>query len=174
MLTYTTEMRRKMDGISFADDYNFIDKIIEVGKSFRPFSEAMDAFICAHGYDKEINDTEAKVDFIKKTFRDAKMKPPPGIENWYEKGKDIKRKTGYQICFAFGLDKNETDDFFKRIFAKERGFDCHDIDEAIYYYCLCHGLSYAEVQKIRGQIHEAPKSEQKANEVVYMRKRTGI
>jgi len=42
MTTYTTSMRRSMGGISFEDD-DFIEKIIEVGKQFRPFSDAMDA-----------------------------------------------------------------------------------------------------------------------------------
>ena len=42
MTTYTTSMRRSMGGISFEDD-DFIEEIIEVGKQFRPFSDAMDA-----------------------------------------------------------------------------------------------------------------------------------
>lgn len=167
MLTYTTDMRKKMDGISFANDYDFIEKIIEVGKSFRPFSEAMDAFICEHGYDKDINDTEAKVHFIEEAFKAANIKPTRGISRWYEEGKDIKKKTGYQICFAFGLNKDDTEDFFRRIFAKERGFDCHDLDEAVYYYCLKNGLSYDEAQKIQEQVQKTPKCEKKDKEIVY-------
>ena len=165
MLTYTAEMRRAMDGISFTDE-DFIEKIIETGKHFRPFSEAMDAFILARGYGGKTDDTGAKTDFIRETFRAAGMKPPREISKWYE-GQPISRETGFRICFAFGLDREETDDFFRRIFARERGFDCHDRDEAVYYYCLSHGLPYAYALEIRDRIRKAPEDVPESSEVVF-------
>ncbi len=64
----------------------------------------------------------------------------------------ISRKTAFQICFALGLDVDETKDFFRCV-QFERGFDCHTINEAVYYFCMRKGLSYDEAQEM---IHSIP------------------
>lgn len=166
MTTYTTSMRRSMGGISFEDD-DFIEKIIEVGKQFRPFSDAMDDFVVHHGFDKDIHDIESKVDFINNAFKTADIKPPRNVKKWYEEGKSIKRDTAYQICFAFGLDATETDDFFRRYYASERGFDCHLLEDAVYYCCMLNGWTYADAQEIIAQAKAAPAGTGKVREVVY-------
>lgn len=147
MRTYTTALRRSISEISFVDE-DFIEKIIEIGKCFRPFSEAMDDFIARHGYCKDIHDTKEKVEFISNAFRNADMKAPRNMKKWYEEGKSITRDTAYQICFAFGLDTIATKDFFKRYYASERGFDCHRLEDAVYYCCMNNGWTYMDAQKI--------------------------
>ena len=166
MTTYTTAMRRSIGGISFEDE-DFIEKIIEVGKRFRPFSEAMDDFIANHGYDKDIHDVKSKVEFINNTFKAADIKPPRNVKKWYEEGKAITRDTAYQICFAFGLDATETDDFFRRYYASERGFDCHRLEDAVYYCCMLNGWTYAVAQEIIDQVGEEPAGTSYNTEVVY-------
>ncbi len=84
MTTYTTAMRRSVGGISFEDE-DFIEKIIEVGKRFRTFSEAMDDFIANHGYDKDIHDVKSKVEFINNTFKAVDIDHFPEIIGKYEK-----------------------------------------------------------------------------------------
>lgn len=136
-----------MSEISFTDE-DFVEKIIKIGNKFRPFSEAMDDFIIHHGYTKNVNDTKDKIEFISNTFKSAGMKPLRNIKKWYEEGKSISRDTAYQICFAFNLNATETDDFFRRYFAYERGFDCHRLEEAVYYCCMLNGWVYADAQEI--------------------------
>lgn len=166
MTTYTTAMRRSIGGISFEDE-DFIEKIIEVGKQFRPFSEAMDDFIAHHGYDKDIHDVKSKVEFINNVFKAAEIQPPRNVKKWYEEGKLIKRDTAYQICFAFGLDATETDDFFRRYYASDRGFDCHLMEDAVYYCCMLNGWTYTDAQEIITQVGEEPVSTSDNIEVVY-------
>lgn len=57
------------------------------------------------------------------------------------------RDTIFQICFAFGLGVDETNDFFRRVYF-ERGFDCHTVSEAVYYFCMKNNLSYSDAQDI--------------------------
>ena len=70
------------------------------------------------------------------------------------------------ICFAFGLDGGETDEFFRRYYAKERSFNCHQVQEAVYYFCLNNGLSYAEALDIQTRVPLAKKS-QENGDIVY-------
>lgn len=49
--------------------------------------------------------------FIKEMFEQANIPVPCGMKGWYTKRKKINRTTVFQICFMFGLDKKETDDF---------------------------------------------------------------
>ncbi len=163
MPDYTSILRRSIDAISMEDD-NFIEELLGVAQLFRPFWEAMDEFISGRGYAGDPGDTEAKVRFIREAFERAGMKPPREIRRWYE-GQPVRRETAFRICFAFSLEGLETDEFFRCVFAKERSFDCHRLNEAVYYFCLNHGRSYGEAQSI---LREIPASEGKEDgETVY-------
>ena len=149
-LTYTTRLRQPLDSISFEDD-NFMEELFEVAQLFRPFSESMDAFIQERGYAGDLSNVDAKVTFIRAAFEKFGMTPPREIRAWFD-GQPVKRDTVFQICFAFGLDGGETDEFFRRIYIKERSFDCHRLQEAIYYFCLNNGLSWADAWDIQSRI----------------------
>ena len=151
MSTYTTLLRTPFDNISAEDD-DFMEKLLQVASLFRPFSAAMDEFIQEHGFNEDIGNIDSKVLFIRDAFEKASMDPPREIRQWYSEEQPILRDTAFQICFAFGLDGIETDEFFRRIFAKERSFDCHQVSEAIYYFCLNNGLTWADAQDINAQI----------------------
>lgn len=148
---YTSELREPLETISWEDD-DFIEQLIEVAKLFRPFSVAMDEFLVEHRYTGDISNTDEKVEFIRNTFSKANMDPPREIREWFSAGQDIQRETAFQICFAFNLDGNETDEFFRRVFTKERSFNCHQIQEAIYYFCLNNGLTWADAIDIQSQV----------------------
>ena len=151
--TYTSILRRPLETIAFEDE-DFIDSLLAVGRLFRPFSEAMDEFILSHGYEGARDDVPGKIAFIRAAFEKADMAPPREIALWYEQGQSIQRTTAFQICFAFGLDGAETDEFFRRVLIGERSFDCHRLDEAVWYFCLNHGFSWAEAEDILERLPE--------------------
>ena len=150
MYSYTAQLRQPLDSISFEDD-NFIEELLEVAQLFRPFSEGVDEFIQAHGYSGDLSDADAKVVFIQTAFKKANMTPPREIREWFA-GQPVKRDTVFQLCFAFGLDGGETDEFFRCIYTKERSFDCHQLQEAIYYFCLNNCFTWAEALDIQSQL----------------------
>ena len=79
------------------------------------------------------------------------------LVKWYTENQTVRRDTAFQLCFAFGLDGSDTDEFFRRVYTRERSFDCHRVQEAVYYFCLNHGLSYANAQDICRQLPQPPK-----------------
>lgn len=165
MASYTSVLQSPLETISWEDD-NFIEELLQVVQLFRPFSVAMTEFVSEHGFDRESSDVDAKVAFIRTAFASANMDAPREIREWFTDNQPIKRDTAFQICFAFGLDGNETDEFFRRYYARERSFNCHQVQEAIYYFCLNNGLSYADALDIQSQVPLTGKSS-KDGEVVY-------
>ena len=115
MPTYTTLLQSPFDRISPEDD-NFIEELIGVAQLFRPFSEGLDEFIARHGYDGDLNDIQRKVAFIREVFVRAGMIPPREVVKWYTGFQPVRRETVFQICFAFGLDGSDTDEFFRRVY----------------------------------------------------------
>ena len=166
MPTYTTLLQSPFDRISPEDD-NFIEELIGVAQLFRPFSEGLDEFIARHGYDGDLNDIQRKVAFIREVFVRAGMIPPREVVKWYTGFQPVRRETVFQICFAFGLDGSDTDEFFRRVYTKERSFDCHRVQEAVYYFCLNNGLSYAEAQEILRQLPEPPREVQPGQTAIF-------
>ena len=151
MTTYTTQLQNPLDSISWEDD-DFIDNLLAVAQLFRPFSVAMDGFLLEHGFAGDITVIDEKVAFIRSVFDKANMDAPREVREWFFTGQPVKRDTVFQICFAFGLDGGETDEFFRRIYTKERSFNCHLVQEAIYYFCLNNGLNWAGALDIQSQV----------------------
>ena len=162
---YTNDLREPLETISWEDD-NFIEQLLEVATLFRPFSVAMDEFLVVHGYTGSNSSIDEKVEYIRSIFLKANMDPPREIREWFSAGQDIQRETAFQICFAFGLDGIETDEFFRRVFTKERSFNCHQIQEAIYYFCLNNGLTWADALDIQSQV-SLTGADHKSGDVVY-------
>lgn len=150
MHDYSKILQMPLDTISFEDD-DFIEELLEVAQLFRPFSEGIDEFIGEQGYAGDFADIGAKVAFIRSAFERADMTPPREIREWFA-GQPVKRDTAFQICFAFGLDGSETDEFFRRVYSKERSFDCHQLPEAVYYFCLNNGLTWADALDIQSRL----------------------
>lgn len=150
MPDYTSGLQVPLDSISFEDD-DFIGKLLEVARLFRPFSEGVDEFIREHGFAGDLSDINAKVAFIRAAFEKAGMAPPREIREWFA-GQPVKRDTVFQICFAFGLDGFETDEFFRRVYTRERSFDCHQLQEAIYYFCLNNGFTWADALDVQSRL----------------------
>ena len=146
MCDYTSELWASLDNIFWEDD-NFMQELIGVSELFRPFSEAMDAFLRSKGYAGDISDTQEKVRFIREAFISAGIQPPREIREWFA-DQPIRRETAFQICFAFHLDGGETDEFFRRVYVRERSFNCHIMQEAVWYFCLNNDLGWADAQDV--------------------------
>lgn len=129
------------------DDDNYEETLLEIADLFRDFGEALTAFLAEHGYAGDLVDVDAKAQFLREKFKTANVIPPRDFKKWFLPNARIERKTAYKICFAFKLDIPGTNDFFKCV-QFERGFDCHTINEAVYYFCIKNGFSYMEAQGI--------------------------
>ena len=150
---YTEQLKNIQYEISPEDD-NYIEKLLAVSKLFRNFGEALDVFIVHKGFGGDVSNVDEKVEYIKNKFQTAGITPlPRNLKKWFTENKRIeKRKIAFQFCFAFKLDLKECEEFFRTV-CLQRGFDCHYIEEAIYYYAISNQLSYLEAQEM---IEKAP------------------
>lgn len=146
MSQYTELLNIKAETLSPEDD-GYEEELLKISTLFRGFDEALTAFIEEHGYKGDLADVPAKAQFLREKFKAANVKPPRDFKEWFVPNKKLSRKTAFQICFAFNLGVDETNNFFKCV-QFERSFDCHTISEAVYYFCMRNGLSYTEAQEI--------------------------
>lgn len=133
------------------DDYE--EKLKEVAGSFRGFNEALSVFIEQHGFTGDLNNNEEKVNFLKDKFKEAEIPVPRYIDNWFDSADWKKRDTAFKICFALNLNIDDTNDFFRRV-QFERSFDCHKIEEAVYYFCIKNNLKYCDAERIIRKIND--------------------
>lgn len=156
MSQYTEFLNIEAETLS-SDDDGYEESLVNIAALFRGFDEALTAFIEERGYTGDLADVSAKARFLREKFMIASVKPPRDFKKWFVPNKKLARNTAFQICFALGLSVGETNDFFRRV-QFERGFDCHTISEAVYYFCIRNGLSYSEAQEIIDRI-PVPKKE---------------
>lgn len=165
MSQYTELLNEKAETPSSDGDYE--KNLLEIATLFRGFDEALTAFIKKHGYIGDVTDVSTKAQFLREKFKTANVKPPRDFKEWFVPNKKPARETAYKICFAFGLNVDETNDFFRCV-QFERGFDCHTTSEAVYYFCMRNGLSYSEAQEIIDRIPTPKKIKAVPNrEVLY-------
>lgn len=145
MTPYTTFFNQQSYNILNEDD--FTEALKQCAKAFRTFDKAMDTFIVDHGYNEDINDIECKILFIKEKFKAAGIQTPRNLRRWYTDHIMIERKTVFQICFAFALGIEETNDFMRRI-CLMRGIDCHNMEEIVYYFALENGMDYQQAESV--------------------------
>ncbi len=130
---------------------DYVEELKKAAKLFRTFDKALDSFIVNHGYDGDLLNVDEKVSFITCKLKAAGVPVPRNIKKWYTEHKKIGRKTAFQLCFAFGLQVDEVNDFLRRICLK-RGFDCHDVEEVVYFFAFKNGLSYEDTKEVISKV----------------------
>ena len=68
----------------------------------------------------------------------------------------------FQICFALSATFSDTKWFFHHVYF-DRNFNCHCIEEAVYYYCILNRLPYARAQELITVINSYPEIEKPDN-----------
>lgn len=155
MNQYTALLEQKVETLSPEDD-DYKESLLEIASFFRGFDETFTSFIVEHGYTDDPGNVEKKAKFLRNKYKEAGIKLPRDFKEWFIPKKRLKRDSVFPICFAFGLNVDETNDFFRCI-QFERSFDCHTINEAVYYFCIKNGLTYGQAQEMIGRIPKANK-----------------
>ena len=151
MNTYTEFLENKAREIYPENDIDYSQALIEVVNMFRNFDEALDTFLAEHGFTGNKSDIDEKISYIRTKFAQADIQPPRNMKKWYTEHKRIQKETAIRICFAFGLTVEESEDFMRRI-CLLRGFDCHNVEEVIYFYAISNRLSYSEARELIGRV----------------------
>ena len=161
---YSHFLEDKSYDIFEEDDY--LEELKKVAELFRTFDKALDTFIVEHGYAGDVDDADEKVRFISDKLKEAGIPIPRNIKKWYSEHKTIERKTAFQLCFAFHLQVDEVDDFLRRV-CLTRGFDCHSVEEVIYFFAFKNGLNYQEAMDITAQVVLVKPARMAQEDIVY-------
>lgn len=164
MGNYTSFLEDMTYDIFEADDY--LEELKKAEELFRTFDKALDTFIANHGYVGDLSSVDEKVSFIACKLKEAGVPVPRNIKKWYSEHKRIERKTAFQLCFAFGLQVDEVNDFLRRV-CLTRGFDSHNVEEVVYFFSLKNRLSYAEAVDILTKVTIVKPDKMSKEDIVY-------
>ncbi len=162
--TYTSSLEDEALSLSPEDD-DYTEKLTAICRQFRSPELLLNAFLQQHGYQGKIDDTMARNAYIRKRFKDADIPLMRDTDQWFSRPAFMSREAAFRMCFAFSLGLDGSEDFFRRV-CLSRGFDCHRMKEAVYYFCLKKNLSWQSAQDIYKQVHE-PKETEAGGEVMY-------
>jgi len=160
---YTDLLESKTCNIFDEDDFEELKKAAEL---FRTFDEKLDIFLVNHGFLGDIKNIDEKAEFITDKLKAVKAPIPRNIKSWYLKHKMIERRTAFYLCFAFELTIDEAADFLRRI-CLFRGFDCHFMEEAVYFYALKNNLPYSKVQNVLDKITLVKPKKIDSKDIIY-------
>ena len=163
---YTTFLEEK--SITLFNEDEYLEELKTVIGDFRSFDEALDSFILEHGYKGDIGNIDDKVAYISGKCKVAGVPVPRNLKKWYTEHKRMERNTAipFHICFAFELSVEEVNDFLRRI-CLSRGFDCHSIEEVVYFYAFKNGLKYDVVQDILSKVPKEKADKLSYEDIVY-------
>lgn len=147
-------------------DFPFIDEDAEAAEflkspeSFRPFDQGLTELLEKKQFTGDLYSPYEKADHLITRLRAIRSDiNSETVYSWFtgrhrpriEPGSRIRM---YEICFALQLTLPETVWFFHHVYY-DRCFNCHTIEEAVYYFSFLHGLSYTEALDIISTVQSA-------------------
>ena len=147
----------------FEFDYSDVPgkEYIESLNTVTTFYDYTYAYAQKNGFEDDKSNADALAKFIVKLGeeRNAPLSSLTTVKNWLKKAPPAANQAGrenvYTLCFALGLNAKETKEFFLKAYL-ERPFNYKNIHEAVYFFCMNNGLTYADAQRIIKKIETAP------------------
>lgn len=130
-------------------------------QNFRSFDEGLKELLQRKGLDTTNKNPYELADFLfDKLCQIGSSISRTTVEAWFlgehrPKIESGYRKQIYEICFAMNLSYEETIWFFQHVYY-DRAFNCHTIEESVYYYATKNHLSYTEALEIINEINNTP------------------
>ncbi len=121
--------------------------------NFRSFSTGLTKLITRYGYTGAVDDIEAKTNFILHSLSSIEVTISKStIKDWFlEKRRPAlvsnSRTIMFQLAFALHTSIDDVVWFFHHVYF-DRAFNCHTLEEAVYYYCFQNQLSYQHAQDL--------------------------
>lgn len=125
---------------------------------FRPFSQGLTELMARAGYcgPKEDNMEKAGCLFGKLQQIGSRTTEAT-VLSWFTgehrpKIEASSRAKMYEICFSLNLSIEDTEWFFHHVYF-DRCFNCHTIEESVFFYCFLHKLTYQDAQSLIREIN---------------------
>lgn len=162
--TWITNIADNYDELYFSDTDDALDFLFNPN-NFRPFHKGLTEFIQRTGYRDIPDDATAKTDYLMKKLRSIHSTiERKTVASWFStehrpKIENSSRAHMYEIGFALNASLEDMNWFSSHVYLS-RCFNCHRIDEAVYYYCFSHKLSFETAKELIDKVTSAPASVQ--------------
>lgn len=131
-------------------------KYLKDTSNFCSFAEGLTELIKNYGYDGQLEDTVSKTNFIISKLQSIGVSITKStVKDWFNNKRrplSGSRNVIFQICFALLVSLEDIKDFFRRVYF-EKSFNCHTIEEAVYYYCFKEELTYSHAKQLVNTIN---------------------
>ena len=172
--SYTKMMNNSID--YFYDDNAETSgmKFLTNPNTFRPFSEGLTNLLERSGYSGSLEDIDEKSNYLYDKLQTAGSKTgKKTVKSWFEgtrrpKVQHDSRQKIYEICFALKLSIPDVKWMFNHVYF-DRCFNFHNIEEAVYYFCLKQHLPYVKakemIEKIENETEKSQNEESAIDEL---------
>ncbi len=138
--------------------------------SFRTFKEGLIELLKKKDYNDNLYDTKEMAEYLISKLRAiCSTIENETIHSWFSgkhrpKVEASSRGKMYEICFSLNLTYDETVKFFHHVYY-DRAFNCHTIDEAVYYYAFRNKISHLDATALINEIKSAPLKSDRNTEI---------
>lgn len=163
-----------IDAIEEAVDY------LKNPESFRSFREGLVELLRRKGYFGDLSNVAEMSGYLtKKLEKIGSSITKQTVKNWFSgkttpRVKSDSRPRMYEICFSLELTYQDVIWFFQHVYY-DRAFNCHIIEEAVFYYAFLNAIPYSEANRIIGEIKTAPMvatdNSKKSNYTIFVQRR---
>ncbi|MGN0466731.1 MAG: hypothetical protein ACI4F9_10345 [Lachnospiraceae bacterium] len=143
------------------DNYTNILEYLNNPANFCSFSKGLTKLIQQYGYQGLEDDIDAKTNYILLKLSEINVSIAKStIRDWFNDKRrpafaSNSRTIMFQICFSLQTSFSDLKQFFHHVYF-DRNFNCHTIEEAVYYYCFKHEFPYAHALKLISIIDTYP------------------
>lgn len=130
----------------YCDDERYFEEIDFLNKNLRTFGGGLSELMKKCGYNGS-DDPLEKVDHLDKMLNNIGVSfTKDTLKKWFAdearpKVQSDSREKMFRICFALGATAENTEWFFHHVYF-DRCFDCRQLKEAVYLFCMKNGKPY--------------------------------
>lgn len=141
-------------------------------ENFRPFAQGLTELLQKVNFQGAPSNVQEKTEFLIKKLREIDSTlTSKTVAAWFDgkyrpKIEPHSRLKMYEICFALNLNFDQVDWFFHHVYF-DRTFNCHSINEVVYFFAFLRNLSYAEANEIIAEIESAPIDNTDSDDEIY-------
>lgn len=129
-------------------------------ENFRSFSDGLVELLIRKGYSESSDNKYKMIDYLYNKLKDiGSTTTYATVASWFSGTHQPKIESGYrkqiyEICFSMHLSLNETKWFFQHVYY-DRAFNCHTIEESVFYYAIKNNITYSEACYIIDMVTKA-------------------
>lgn len=157
---YTIFNEKSKQDFTNINDTDDAVEFLKKPENFRSFSDGLVELLIRKGYSESSDNKYKMIDYLYNKLKDiGSTTTYATVASWFSGTHQPKIESGYrkqiyEICFSMHLSLNETKWFFQHVYY-DRAFNCHTIEESVFYYAIKNNIPYSEACYIIDMVTKA-------------------